>query len=403
MGQEVGRNEGETEVGFLIITKMAEAEVQDKLPHIVESLNKLSETKDWEQIREDLASLNWLDSNIQSIATLITAVFRLLDAYALGDLTQQPRCKVLKLNTVKMFLNTSFYNFAAYRNEIKEASSECKKRITDLQFFVKAKELLTSAETEALPGVFTNIVRIFEELKSLAKSVTLHLKSSFQADHNKEIEDFIDEQFYKQVLKDINNTLRGINECEETLARYDRTYATTYTPHYSTYPSHVWPSYSTRENIYFGELNERGQRHGYGEVTYSNSDVYKGSWVNDKPEGRGVYLWKDNGRYEGDFVGGKMHGLGKRVYSSGNVYTGSFMDGKKQGSGIMKYSNGDEYNGFWDDDYMHGVGIYTWAQGDSFEGKFVKDRREGKGTLKLASGEVIEAEWVGGKMRQGQV
>lgn len=382
---------------------MAETEVQAKLPRIYESINKTPDPKNWDQIHSDLVTLSWLDPNTQTIPPLISGVFKLLDFYALSDLTHQPHYKVLKLNTVKMFLNTAFYNSAAYRNEIKEATTECKKRISDLQFFVKAKERLTEVEASELPAAFKEVVRVFEELKSLAKSVTLHLKSSFQADHNKEIEDFIDEQFFKQVLNEVKSSIRGIDECALTFARYDRSYSSTYIPHYGNYPSHAWPSYTARENIYFGELNESGLRHGYGEITYSNSDVYKGSWVNDKPEGRGVYVWKDNGRYEGDFLAGKMHGHGKRVYASGNVYTGSFVDGRKQGNGMMKYSNRDEYSGEWDDDFMHGRGTYTWAQGDNFVGKFSKDRREGKGTLTLASGEVIEAEWVNGKIRQGQV
>jgi len=382
---------------------MAETEVREKLPNIFQSINKTPELKNWEQIRTDLASLNWLDVNIQAISPLIANVFTLLDSYALSDLTLQPCCKLLKLNTVKMFLNTAFYNFAAYRNEIKEAGAECKKRITDLQFFGKARERLEQAETQALPAAFREVVRIFEEMKSLAKSVTLHLKSSFQADHNKEIEDYIDEQFYKQVLKEVKSKVMDVSECAAALTRYDRNYISTYAPHSSNYSSHVWPSYTARENIYFGELNEAGLRHGYGEITYSNSDVYKGFWANDKPEGRGVYLWKDSGRYEGDFLEGKLHGHGKRVYHSGNEYTGSFAEGKKRGNGLMKYSNGDEYSGEWEDDYMQGRGTYTWAQGDSFVGKFVRDKREGKGTLTLTSGEVMEAEWVNGKMRQGQV
>ena len=381
---------------------MAEAEVQSKVPNVFESINKAPGDKDWEQIREDLVALNWLDTGIQSIAPLISSVFKMLDSYALNDLAHETRFKVLRLNSVKMFLNTAFYNFAAYRNEIKDASSECKKRITSLEFFVKANEKLTGAQGEALFTALKEIVKIFEEMKTLAKSVTLHLKSSFQSDHNKEIEDYINEQFFKQVLKDFKESLRENEEAYQTVSNYDKQYVTTYTAHYGNYPGHVWPNSYARENIYFGELNEAGQRHGYGEITYSNSDTYKGSWVNDKPEGRGVYIWKESGRYEGDFLAAKMHGNGKRVYSTGNVYTGQFADGKKSGNGIMKYNNGDEYNGEWDDDYMHGRGTYTWAQGDSFTGKFVKDRREGKGTLTLASGEVIEGEWAANKMRATQ-
>lgn len=379
---------------------MAEAEVQTRLPALHHSLSP--EAPNWEEVKEDLVALDWLNPEVETCSLLVGNALKLLDVYATAALLGIPRLNIMTLNTVKFFFNNAFSHFLSYKNEIKDACAEAKKRMGELEFFVKAKELLSAQSEDTLTEAFKAVVRKYEDMKAQGKGLFLYLKSAFQTEFSKDIEDFLDEQFYKQALKELKYTLKQNDESEDLFLKYDRTYAPTYSTYYSNYPAYSWANSYNRDSIYFGELNEEGLRHGYGEITYSNGDIYKGNWTNDKHDGRGVYIWKEYGRYEGDFVEGKMQGNGKRVYHSGNVYVGQFIDGKKHGPGTMKYTNGDEYNGQWDDDYMHGRGTYTWAQGDSFTGKFAKDKREGKGTLTLASGEVIEAEWVNGKMRTAQ-
>lgn len=379
---------------------MAEAEVQTRLPALYRML--CASSPNWDEVRDDLVVLDWLNPEIETCSQLVSNGFKLLDLYATAALSDIPRFNIMQLNTVKFYYNNAFNHFMGYKNEVKDACTEAKKLIADLGFFEKAKDLLAEQSEDSLPEVFKNVIRHYEQMKANGKGLFLYLKSAFQTEFSKDIEDYLDEQLYKQVMRELKHALYNTMDCRELFLKYDRTYAPTYSTFYSNYPSYSWSNTYNRDSIYFGELSEDGLRHGYGEITYANGDIYKGNWINDKQDGRGVYLWKEYGRYEGDFVDGKMQGNGKRVYQSGNVYIGQFVDGKKHGQGTMKYANGDEYNGQWDDDYMHGRGTYTWSQGDSFTGKFVKDRREGKGTLTLASGEVIEAEWLSGKMRVTQ-
>lgn len=48
--------------------------------------------------------------------------------------------------------------------------------------------------------------------------------------------------------------------------------------------------------IYQGqELN--GQRHGWGKQTFEDGSSYQGMWLHDLPNGRGVFLQADGGRY----------------------------------------------------------------------------------------------------------
>ena len=52
--------------------------------------------------------------------------------------------------------------------------------------------------------------------------------------------------------------------------------------------------------------------HGNGTLSWKNKNYYQGEFVNDKPEGRGTYVWEnDNGRsYVGEWKTGKQHGKG---------------------------------------------------------------------------------------------
>jgi hypothetical protein len=52
---------------------------------------------------------------------------------------------------------------------------------------------------------------------------------------------------------------------------------------------------------YEGERNAKGERHGQGTMTYANKDVYKGSWANDKMNGRGKYRKNVTTKYKYDW------------------------------------------------------------------------------------------------------
>jgi hypothetical protein len=39
-------------------------------------------------------------------------------------------------------------------------------------------------------------------------------------------------------------------------------------------------------------------------------------------EGKGIMIWTDGSRYEGDFKSGKIEGQGTKVFSNGNTYIG---------------------------------------------------------------------------------
>lgn len=47
------------------------------------------------------------------------------------------------------------------------------------------------------------------------------------------------------------------------------------------------------ETVYIGDFNEQGERHGPGELLWSNGDKYVGAFVNGLREGQGTLYFKD--------------------------------------------------------------------------------------------------------------
>ena len=54
---------------------------------------------------------------------------------------------------------------------------------------------------------------------------------------------------------------------------------------------------------------------------------YDGDWHKGYMEGRGVYLFDDDLKYEGEFKASKPHGQGSTTYPGGQSYTGAWKNG----------------------------------------------------------------------------
>ena len=42
-----------------------------------------------------------------------------------------------------------------------------------------------------------------------------------------------------------------------------------------------------KDALYRGQIRDKDQREGYGIMTYDNSRIYEGSWLNDRRHGNG--------------------------------------------------------------------------------------------------------------------
>ena len=93
-----------------------------------------------------------------------------------------------------------------------------------------------------------------------------------------------------------------------------------------TYPDH---------SSYIGQIGPDKIRTGKGIYTYSEGDVYFGTWKDDEFHGEGVYIHSNGEVYEGLVQQGLMEGRGIYHYSNSNAYyCGNWHRGEKHGEGI---------------------------------------------------------------------
>jgi hypothetical protein len=109
-------------------------------------------------------------------------------------------------------------------------------------------------------------------------------------------------------------------------------------PHCLTTPTIY--GYVTREAYITarGSINQPGEwsmgrKNGQGKMTYTNGDVYNGSWVNDFREGKGQFTSLDKSiKYDGDWKDDVMEGTGVYI-KPGFKYEGELRGGRLYGQG----------------------------------------------------------------------
>lgn len=152
---------------------------------------------------------------------------------------------------------------------------------------------------------------------------------------------------------------------------------------------------------------------GKGVFLWDNGDKYEGEWKNYKFNGFGTYTWKDGGKYEGEWKDDKPNGKGKREWENGMFFKGYFKDGYPLNVKTLYWKNGDKYEGnitFIRDNNWEvlrayptlanprpkSLGKITYVNGDIYEGGVDKFdfTPEGFGTFYYINGDVYEGEWI---------
>ena len=115
-------------------------------------------------------------------------------------------------------------------------------------------------------------------------------------------------------------------------------------------------------------------KHGEGHIIHAGINAadtvreeYKGTWVEDKMDGFGVYK-----------------------YISGAIYRGDWVANKHQGRGSYEFPDGCLYEGEWKDHKMHGAGVYRDITGRKWKGEFVDGVYQSKMQKKLKYEKMIK-------------
>ena len=157
------------------------------------------------------------------------------------------------------------------------------------------------------------------------------------------------------------------------------------------------PNDITHCEIYEGETNQYGQKHGYGILTTARS-IKRGDFRNDEFCGWGREARKNRVVTEAKFVNGLANGKGMYRNAKGNIYTGDFLDGKRHGYGELD-TNKFHYEGQFNNDYLDGKGkIQFLNTGHQYQGDFKENEMDGYGVFKWKNGYVYEGFMKNGKM-----
>ncbi|KAM8904610.1 alsin isoform 2-T2 [Spinachia spinachia] len=132
--------------------------------------------------------------------------------------------------------------------------------------------------------------------------------------------------------------------------------------------------------------------------------TYEGSWLNGKPDGRGVLKWPDGRMYTGGFKNGLEDGFGEFVASNKTLnkndqYLGHWKEGKMHGLGTYSYASGEVYDGSFQDSMRHGHGMLRSGKLNSsspsvFIGRWLQDKKSGYGVFDdITKGEKYMGMW----------
>lgn len=147
------------------------------------------------------------------------------------------------------------------------------------------------------------------------------------------------------------------------------------------------------EDMYEGDTDAQGARHGVGKLTSADGDTYEGQWRSNFKDGHGVYVEADGHRYEGEFRAGERHGQCTFTYFDGSKYVGSYSRDKKEGYGVFTWVDGKKYEGQWLKGKRHGNGTFTYADGSAYCGPFMMHKRHGEGLFTSIDGTQRTTMW----------
>ena len=150
-----------------------------------------------------------------------------------------------------------------------------------------------------------------------------------------------------------------------------------------------------RNEVYCGEINREGQRHGFGKLINMNTERI-GSWKNNQFTGWGREARKTGEIIEGKFIDGVLNGKG--IYKDTKLlYVGNFINNTRHGKGEL-FTEDYHYIGNFNNNEIDGKGRIELYNEGIYEGKFSNGEITGYGVFKFNNGDFYEGEMKEGKM-----
>ena len=98
----------------------------------------------------------------------------------------------------------------------------------------------------------------------------------------------------------------------------------------------------------------------------------------------------------GGFRAGRKHGKGVKIWANGDRYDGQFVEDRREGFGVYVFGRGpwagERYEGEFLNDRRHGHGVYRWTTGDVYTGPWKDDVATGRPTPAMQARRTAEEE-----------
>jgi len=75
----------------------------------------------------------------------------------------------------------------------------------------------------------------------------------------------------------------------------------------------------TKWGSFYGQFNNRGERHGFGTMKYDDGSQYEGLWKNNLKDGSGTFIYSSGPKLVATWVENKVNGSATFYYTDGRV------------------------------------------------------------------------------------
>lgn len=149
---------------------------------------------------------------------------------------------------------------------------------------------------------------------------------------------------------------------------------------------------ASSENIHWGLLKKELKL-----IRYKNGDRFVGSVVNNKREGKGIYIYSKSNKiakmYIGDYKNNKREGFGSYYQQNGDKYVGDYLNNKRHGVGTITYNDGSVFYGAFYEGKKHGKGTLLKSNGIKYIGSYIAGSKEGDFSLIQPNGKAHMVEF----------